>query len=110
MERGTVVRATAGRDSGGLFVVAGVLDDSILIVDGKRRPLERPKHKNPKHLAEVGKVLSEDEMRSNKMIRRTLRALPGQAAEHEVGCAQTAHPNEWRLAAKEEIPCQNRTL
>ena len=86
MERGTVVRATAGRDSDGLFVVAGAQDDGILIVNGKRRPIERPKRKNPKHLLEVGIVLSEDEIRSNRSIRRELREI------------------------KEEIPCRNRTI
>ncbi|RVU54071.1 KOW domain-containing RNA-binding protein [Anaerosphaera multitolerans] len=51
IEVGQVVKAKAGRDIGGIFLVYKVLDESyVLIVDGKRRKLANPKKKKVKHL------------------------------------------------------------
>ena len=47
---GSIVLATAGRDQDGLFFVVGQADGFLLLADGKRRKLERPKRKNPRHL------------------------------------------------------------
>lgn len=49
--KGRVVIAKAGRDKGRAFVVTEIIDDrTVLIADGKSRPLERPKRKNVLHL------------------------------------------------------------
>ena len=49
--KGSVVIAKAGRDKGRAFAVIEVLSDrEVLIADGKRRPIERPKRKNVIHL------------------------------------------------------------
>ena len=49
--QGSVVIAKAGRDKGKAFAVVDVLDSrTVLIADGKSRPLERPKRKNIIHL------------------------------------------------------------
>ena len=48
---GDIVRARAGRDSGKLFVVAGILDESyVFIADGKSRMADSPKKKKIKHI------------------------------------------------------------
>ena len=46
---GRIVRATAGRDTGGLFCVVGVDQERarLLLADGKRRKVSRPKAKKP---------------------------------------------------------------
>jgi ribosomal protein L14E/L6E/L27E len=48
---GRIVRSTAGRDKGRLFLVIGVADEEhLLIADGDLRKLEKPKKKKLKHL------------------------------------------------------------
>ena len=48
---GDVVCSKAGRDEGTFLVVVGIEGGYPLLCDGKQRPLERPKRKNPLHLA-----------------------------------------------------------
>ena len=50
--RGSVVRARAGRDKGGFFVVLEAGRHFALICDGGRRSLRRPKKKNLLHLSD----------------------------------------------------------
>ncbi len=74
MERGTVVIASAGREKGGLYAVVQVLDDRyVLIADGKRRPLEKPKKKNIAHLKRTNHVITQ--ITTNRQLRMTLRAI-----------------------------------
>ncbi|WP_330375157.1 KOW domain-containing RNA-binding protein [Paraclostridium sordellii] len=48
---GQVVRNLSGRDTGRLFFVVKVIDkEYVLISDGKKRKLEKPKLKKVKHL------------------------------------------------------------
>ena len=47
---GWIVRATAGRDRGGLFCVVGVEEERLLLSDGKRRKMARPKKKKLGHV------------------------------------------------------------
>jgi ribosomal protein L14E/L6E/L27E len=70
---GTVVKACAGRDSGGYFVVV-TCDDSgfIYLADGKSRKLSKPKKKNVKHLQLTKTVIDLDGY-SDKRLRRFLR-------------------------------------
>lgn len=57
LDVGQLVRSTAGRDQGALYVVVGHQGTgTILVADGRRRPLERPKRKNPRHLNPIGSV------------------------------------------------------
>ena len=52
MTVGRVVRSTAGRDAGRLFLVIGVAgEEHLLIADGDLRKLEKPKKKKLRHLA-----------------------------------------------------------
>jgi len=55
---GDVVRAVAGRDNGGLFLVVEVVSEQFVkIADGKTRPIKRPKLKKVKHIRMTGKRL-----------------------------------------------------
>ncbi len=48
---GRVVRSRAGRDSGRLFLVVGILDgEHLLLADGDLRRVEKPKKKKTRHL------------------------------------------------------------
>ena len=51
--KGSVVLAQAGRDREGLFFVVGEQDGFLLLADGRRRKLEHPKRKNPRHVCPV---------------------------------------------------------
>ncbi len=53
-EQGYFVRATAGRDKGGVFCVVGRQGDALLLADGKRRRVCGPKRKNPDHVQVLG--------------------------------------------------------
>jgi hypothetical protein len=50
MKRGTIVFSKAGRDKGKPLVVTEVQGEFLYLVDGKKRPLERPKKKKLKHI------------------------------------------------------------
>ena len=70
--QGAVVIAKAGRDKGRAFAVIQVLDDrTVLIADGKSRPIERPKRKNIIHLQATGTTV--DCITTNRQLRMTLK-------------------------------------
>ena len=75
MEAGQVVKSIAGHDKGELLVIAGFEKTKVLVCDGKHRKLEKPKCKNPKHLAETEMFLEPDSMATNKMLRKTLNKI-----------------------------------
>ena len=57
-EPGTVVCCKAGREAGRYFLVTACEGAELLLADGKRRPLSKPKRKNPLH------------------VQKTLRTIP----------------------------------
>ena len=74
MQRGAVVIAAAGKEKGGFYVVTEVLDDRyVLIADGRRRPIEKPKKKNLAHLRRTNTVI--DEISTNRMLRKQLSSM-----------------------------------
>ena len=88
-DRGWVVRATAGRDKEGLFCVVGVDQESqmLLLADGKRRKVTKPKRKKLGHVMAltdhlrpydhpVVHRLQQGEAVTNNDIRRALAAFP----------------------------------
>ncbi|MBQ1966721.1 MAG: hypothetical protein II356_01970 [Clostridia bacterium] len=56
-------------------MVAGFEKTQVLVCDGKHRPLEKPKCKNPKHLEATDRLLDKDSMATNKMLRKTLNKI-----------------------------------
>ena len=73
MKIGQIVYSKAGRDKGKALSVISSDNTGVFVVDGKERPLERPKLKNPKHLILTDYCLSEEEYRSNKALRASLK-------------------------------------
>lgn len=60
---GDIVKSTAGRDKGNLYIVQQIVDkDFALLVDGKTKLLSKPKKKRLKHLCKTfafSKVLAD---------------------------------------------------
>ena len=87
-----VVRSTAGRDQGELFYVADINDQFVTLVNGKNRPVEKPKRKKRKHVEKVlrsetrvaGKILSGDKV-LNSELRRDLAFLAREMQANNLG-------------------------
>ena len=80
LKRGSVLVSSAGRDKGAFLAVLRLEPDGVWIADGHRRPLERPKRKNPRHVAETPFTAEEASMATNRELRRTLAAAKMKAA------------------------------
>ena len=76
IQKGSIVRATAGRDKGGYFVVLGVEGTYAMIADGKRRQVQHPKRKKLKHLAPTHTVY-DGSTETNPQIRKAIREFNG---------------------------------
>lgn len=72
-KNGMVVRSLCGRDKDRLLCVLGEEKNRVLVCDGKERPINRPKRKNPKHLAPTKNSLTAEQMRSNRAIKQALK-------------------------------------
>jgi ribosomal protein L14E/L6E/L27E len=71
MKRGAVVIAKAGKEKGGAYVVVGHFDErTVLIADGRRRTIEKPKKKNVAHLQRTNSVI--DEISTNRQLHAFL--------------------------------------
>jgi len=75
LQRGTVVRSGAGRDKGKLLAVMEATEETLFLCDGKERPVERPKRKNPRHVTPTGQSLEEADLLCNRPLRKALRNL-----------------------------------
>ena len=88
---GWIVQATAGRDKGGIFCVVGVDREQVrlLLADGKRRKVSRPKRKKLGHVKVLAdhlhgydhpdiQKLKQGEALSDKALRRALAAFRDQ--------------------------------
>ncbi len=82
--RSNIVRSSAGRDKGKLFVVLAVEGEYLLLADGKSRKVESPKRKKRRHVLFVSaedtrlaeKIKSEEKI-TNSELRRTLAGCRG---------------------------------
>jgi hypothetical protein len=63
------------------MVVVNEADGVYFVADGKERPLERPKLKNPKHLCFTNTVLLEENFKTNKALRKSLAIYRDSAVE-----------------------------
>ena len=75
MKKGTVVCSKAGHDQEQFLLVWAVDGDDIYLVDGKSRPIERPKRKNRKHVCATKTVVSLPEPVSNRGVREALKSF-----------------------------------
>ncbi|MCI8650044.1 MAG: hypothetical protein HFG20_08010 [Anaerotruncus sp.] len=77
LESGQVVRSTAGHDQGQLFVAVSVQGAFVWLVNGKTRPLEKPKRKSVKHIRKTNLVLEGSSIATNRKLRQALAAVEG---------------------------------
>ena len=88
-EDALLARATAGKDKGTLYLVLERTEETVLLTDGKRRRLEKPKRKNRKHVeflpgsAEAALSGKLQEPKTDAGIRRALAAARVSCSEAE---------------------------
>ena len=80
---GQIVCSKSGRDKGYFMVVVNEDADYLYVCDGKERPLERPKRKNPKHLSFTGTVFDENSYKTNKSLKKALAVYRDSAKKEE---------------------------
>lgn len=63
---GDIVRSTAGRDKNAYYLVIGISENRVLLVNGKNAFADKPKSKNHKHVLKVfGASLKETALKNN---------------------------------------------
>jgi len=72
---GQVVLCLSGREKGRFLAVVGYERGYALLSDGKERPIEKPKRKNPLHFTKTVRVLSVDELSTNRQLRKALSSF-----------------------------------
>ena len=90
--KSNIVKSTAGRDEGDLFFVLDTQEEFLLLADGKRRRVEKPKKKKRKHVAFVGeshsvvaeKIRSSEKI-TNSELRKALAACTGSGNQDQEG-------------------------
>lgn len=74
LSKGSVVRATAGKDSGELFAVTDIQGGYCFIANGKKRKLASHKRKNLKHICPTDSMININDI-TDKKLRTLLRQL-----------------------------------
>ncbi len=94
---GRVVTSKAGRDRGDRYVVVATAGaDMVLVADGQRRGMDRPKKKNVKHLTlhdpapALAEKLAHGERPRDEEIREALAGAPGAPGADGDAAAQPA--------------------
>lgn len=75
-KQGMVVRSLCGRDKDTLLCVVAADGKYVYVCDGKERPLEHAKRKNPKHILATPYILSPQDLQSNRAVKQALKKLP----------------------------------
>ncbi len=78
---GMIVKSTAGHDAGSFYVVVKAEGGYLFIADGRRRKLEAPKKKNPRHLKKTNAGLDLSQIVSDKRLRQELARFGGETGE-----------------------------
>lgn len=81
LERGCVVISSAGRDRNTFLAVTAADETWVWVCDGKARPLDNPKRKNPRHVRPAGVSLRPEDLRSNKGLRKALAIVKANYSE-----------------------------
>lgn len=81
----SVVYSLAGRDKGKLMAVVGETPQGMLLCDGKTRPINRPKLKFSKHIAFTSYEIEQEDLLSNKSLRKALYKF-SKISEEELIC------------------------
>lgn len=69
---GQIVSSKSGRDKGCFLAIVKEENGVVFVCDGKKRPLDRPKSKNVKHLQFTNTVLTADCFKSDRSLRKAL--------------------------------------
>jgi len=75
LSRGRVVCSKLGRDKDKFLVLMSIEGGFCYVCDGKERPLLNPKRKNEKHLAATNCFLSEEQMTTNRALKKALAEI-----------------------------------
>ena len=75
MDRGCVVVSSAGKDKGCVMAVLKAEPGALWVADGRKRPVQRPKRKNPRHALALDFRLDEGSMATNRELRRALARI-----------------------------------
>ena len=81
MNRGCVVISSAGKDKGCIMAVLQAGPGCLWVADGRKRPVQHPKRKNPRHVLALDRRLTEDSMATNRELRRALADVRPEAEE-----------------------------
>ena len=76
IKRASVVKSLCGRDAGTLLIVSEVEGLYVLLLDGKARPIARPKRKKIKHTQLISQVSALSACGcawTNRRIRQAIR-------------------------------------
>jgi hypothetical protein len=95
-EPGTVVCCKAGRETGRYFLVTACEGAELLLADGKRRPLSKPKRKNPLHVQKTRQTIPLEGL-TDKALRALLAPL------NEAVSAPLSKPNQIRKEVIEDV-------
>lgn len=73
---GQLVLIKTGRDAGEVMMILEIINDHfVLIVDGKRRTLDKPKRKNIKHLQKTNYHVDKKHWLVDRHIRNEIKNL-----------------------------------
>ena len=70
--KGELVMCIAGREKDRLMCVIGYDGKFVYVCDGKERPLNNSKRKNPKHVIKTDKKLSGNMFLTDRALRKAL--------------------------------------
>lgn len=76
ISKSDIIVSLAGRDKGKFFYVMDVVEDYVLLADGKGRKLENPKRKKLKHVRRVSRTetrVADKIRRGDKVLNSELR-------------------------------------
>lgn len=74
---GKIVISKAGRDKNKAMVIVKETENYLLVCDGKERPVERPKRKNPKHLKFTAAYVEAQQLETNRALRKAIKQASG---------------------------------
>ena len=79
---GCIVQSLAGRDKGKLFLVVGVEENYVYLVDGDVRKVENPKRKKIKHIeltrffdANMAERIAKKNKITNQDVKRVIKEI-----------------------------------
>ena len=84
LKRGRIVCSAAGRDKGKFMIVMDSNESSVVICDGKERPISRQKRKNIKHVFLTEAFVSEEQLKTDRSIRHALNDFKANNAKGEI--------------------------